>query len=73
MGEFVKHKGWLIQSAPTPRGERGWGVVVNVVDAISNPVAHSGPHACPGDFATRDEAYQAGVAWAIAAIDIGEA
>jgi hypothetical protein len=72
MSEFVKHKGWLIQSAPTPRGERGWGVMVNLIDAVSSPVAHTGPHIGPAGFATREEAYQAGVAWAIQAINKGE-
>jgi hypothetical protein len=47
--------------------------MVNLIDVMSIPAAQTGPHIGPADFATREEAYQAGVAWAIAAIDKGEA
>ena len=72
MSEFVRYKGWLIQSVPAPRGGRGWGVTVNLIDAVSDPVAHTGPHTGPAEFSPREEAYQAGIAWGTESIDKGE-
>jgi hypothetical protein len=46
--------------------------MVNLIATLSNPLVGRGPHTGPADFATREEAYQAGIDCTIAAIDKGE-
>ena len=72
MGDFVRHKKWLIDSVPMPRAWGGWGFSVTLINALASPTTVDGPHTGSVNFASREEAFQAGVAWGFARIDHGE-
>jgi len=69
MSDFVRWRGYLIKSDPTPRGDLGWGAMATLLDTTNVPAVATSPIIWEATYATPQEAYQAGVEAAIRQID----